>query len=95
MNSLRDPDYLSRSELEHRAGEVLRPKGALHRLDEIAVWLAGWQRTASPSVEHPALIVFAADHGVCVEGVSAYPSSVTREVQLAMRCCNAPDATAD
>jgi nicotinate-nucleotide--dimethylbenzimidazole phosphoribosyltransferase len=67
-----------------RAEEVLRPRGALQRLDEIAVWLAGWQRTATPSVSSPAALLFAADHGVATAGVSAYPSSVTAEVFRAL-----------
>jgi len=61
-----------------RAGEVLRPRGALERLDEIAVWLARWQASERPSVDRPAALIFAGDHGVAVEGVSAYPQSVTR-----------------
>lgn len=84
MTELREPDVVSRAGVEGRALEVLRPTGAVRRFDEIAAWLGGWQRTSRPAVDHPALIVFAADHGVCVEGVSAYPAAVTREVQLAL-----------
>jgi nicotinate-nucleotide--dimethylbenzimidazole phosphoribosyltransferase len=47
-------------------------------LDEIAVWLARWQASERPSVDRPAALIFAGDHGVAVEGVSAYPQSVTR-----------------
>jgi nicotinate-nucleotide--dimethylbenzimidazole phosphoribosyltransferase len=61
-----------------RSVEVLRPRGALCRLDEIAVWLARWQRTDQPQVANPAVLIFAGDHGVAAEGVSAYPQSVTR-----------------
>ena len=81
---LRYCDEVARAAVEGRANEILRPPGALHRLDQIAVWLAGWQRTSRPSVDHPAMVVFAADHGVCVEGISAFPSSVTAEVQRAL-----------
>jgi nicotinate-nucleotide--dimethylbenzimidazole phosphoribosyltransferase len=64
---------------------VLRPAGAFRRLDEVATWLAGWQRTVCPSVARPAAMVFVADHGVAVEGVSAYPATVTAEMLRALR----------
>lgn len=68
-----------------RAEQVLRPRGALGRLDEIAVWLARWQGTDRPAVDAPAVIVFAGDHGVATEGVSAYPQSVTKGMIAALR----------
>lgn len=62
----------------HRAGEVLRPTGALARLDELAVHLARWQHTAAPSVRRPLALIFAGDHGVARDAaVSAYPVEVT------------------
>jgi nicotinate-nucleotide--dimethylbenzimidazole phosphoribosyltransferase len=54
-------------------------------LDEIAAWLAGWQRTTRPRVEGPAAVVFVADHGMVAEGVSAYPAEVTAEMLRALR----------
>jgi nicotinate-nucleotide--dimethylbenzimidazole phosphoribosyltransferase len=64
---------------------VLRPTGALQRLDDVAVWLAGWQRTERPAVAKPACVVFVADHGVTTEGVSAYPAAVTVEMLRALQ----------
>jgi nicotinate-nucleotide--dimethylbenzimidazole phosphoribosyltransferase len=64
---------------------VLRPTGALARLDEVACWLASWQRTPHPRVDRPAVVVFVADHGVAAEGVSAYPAAVTAEMLRALR----------
>jgi nicotinate-nucleotide--dimethylbenzimidazole phosphoribosyltransferase len=60
-----------------RAAEILRPSGALARLDELAAWVAEWQRTPNPAVRRPAALVFAADHGVAAAGVSNYPTEVT------------------
>jgi nicotinate-nucleotide--dimethylbenzimidazole phosphoribosyltransferase len=77
LRTLPDPDEQARALVRQRTWEVLRPKGALARLDETAAWLAAWQRTATPSVSDPSLIVFAGDHGVVSEGVSAYPPGVT------------------
>lgn len=63
--------------LEARVADILRPVGALARLDELAVWVGGWQRTTTPRVERPAAVIFAGDHGVAEDGVSAYPADVT------------------
>jgi nicotinate-nucleotide--dimethylbenzimidazole phosphoribosyltransferase len=62
-----------------RAANLLRPSGALAWLDEIAAWVAGWQRTATPAVDRPAALIFAADHGVAAATkVSAYPTGITQ-----------------
>ena len=71
------PDLQSKAAIEERAANVLRPTAALARLDALAAWLAGWQRTITPAVRKPGVVVFVADHGVTVEGVSAYPAEVT------------------
>jgi nicotinate-nucleotide--dimethylbenzimidazole phosphoribosyltransferase len=78
-------DEVSGAAVAGRAATVLRPAGALARLDEVAVWLARWQRRARPAVEAPVAIVFVADHGVAVEGVSAYPAAVTAAMLGALR----------
>lgn len=70
-------DETSERALIERAANVLRPAGALARLDAVAAWLGSWQRTATPQVSKPAVVVFVADHGVTTEGVSAYPAEVT------------------
>ncbi len=67
-----------------RAAQVLRPSGALARLDELAVHVAGWQATTTPHVDSPSVIVFAADHGVAAAGVSAYPGEVTAAMLAAV-----------
>ena len=77
LAELPEPDEEAGSAVAARAASVLRPAGALERLDEVAAWLAAWQRTERPAVEDPHAIVFAADHGVAVGGVSAYPAEVT------------------
>lgn len=68
-----------------RAADILRPPGALERLDELAVWVAAWQGSATPAVRAPAAIVFAADHGVASAGVSNYPVEVTAAMLRAFR----------
>lgn len=57
---------------------LTKPAGSLGRLEDLAVWYAGVRgRFPVPVPEHTELFVFAADHGVTEEGVSAYPASVT------------------
>jgi nicotinate-nucleotide--dimethylbenzimidazole phosphoribosyltransferase len=57
----------------------------LARLDDVAAWVAAWQRTSNPAVRRPAALIFAADHGVSAAGVSAYPSDVTAAMLSAYR----------
>lgn len=59
-----------------------KPIGALGRLENIAVTIALVQHTLSPDVSRQTAFVFAADHGVSAEGVSAYPPEVTAQMVL-------------
>ncbi len=77
LDDLPGPDEAAQRAVAERASQVLRPAGAFERLDRVAAWLAGWQHTPEPTVGQPAVLVFAADHGVAAEGVSAYPPEVT------------------
>ena len=79
------PDREAEAAVAGRARQVLRPSGALARLDELAAWLAAWQGTSRPAVRRPAAVVFAADHGVAASGVSAYPAEVTAAMLKALR----------
>ena len=79
------PDEESSRAVTERARRVLRPTGALSRLDEIATWLAAWQRTRRPSVRSPLLAIFVASHGVADMSVSAYPAHITASMLRALR----------
>lgn len=71
-------DHAARESVHARAANILRPSGALAWLDEIAAWVAGWQRTSQPAIARPAGLIFAADHGVAAATkVSAYPTGIT------------------
>jgi nicotinate-nucleotide--dimethylbenzimidazole phosphoribosyltransferase len=71
-------DQEARDAVHQRAADILRPSGALAWLDEIAAWVAGWQRTSQPTIARPAGLIFAADHGIAAATkVSAYPTGVT------------------
>ncbi len=63
-----------------RTDRLTKPRGSLGRLEDLGVWLAGVQGRAPPEVRSKTIFVVAADHGVAVRGVSAYPQSVTGEM---------------
>lgn len=63
-----------------RQARLTKPAGALARLEELAIRLAAMQGRERPRIERPWISVFAADHGVAAEGVSAYPREVTGQM---------------
>jgi nicotinate-nucleotide--dimethylbenzimidazole phosphoribosyltransferase len=65
-----------------RQDRLTKPRGSLGRLEELSIQLAGIQADPFPSVARKAVIVMAADHGVALEGVSAYPAEVTAQMVL-------------
>ena len=82
-------DQTARQEIQDRIDDILRPAGAFARLDAAATHLAEWQRTATPRVQRPAALIFAADHGVVADGVSAYPADVTAAMLAAFEASKA------
>lgn len=69
------------AELDSQLGDEIdhktKPRGSLGRLEVLARQLGLIQQTLRPELSQPAILIFAADHGVVAEGVSAYPQSVT------------------
>ena len=63
-----------------RQAELTKPAGSLGRLEEYSILLAGLKDQARPELKNKAVIVMAADHGVTVEGVSAFPQEVTPQM---------------
>lgn len=60
-----------------RQDTLTKPQGSLGRLETIAAWLARWQGRDMPKLDKVNIIVFAGNHGVTAQGVSAFPSEVT------------------
>ncbi|POR03039.1 hypothetical protein AU468_05635 [Alkalispirochaeta sphaeroplastigenens] len=65
------------SAARHRMDLKAKPLGSLGALEDLAVQLCAVQKTLAPRIERKAMVIFAADHGVAEEGVSAYPPEVT------------------
>ena len=72
-----DADATARAGAQERNGQLTKPPGALGRLEDLAIWYAGWRGTAQPALNAPQVLVFAGNHGVCAQGVSAFPPEVT------------------
>ncbi len=71
------PDAAATAGAQDRNSQLTKPPGALGRLEDLAIWYAGWRGTPQPQIKAPQVIVFAGNHGVCAQGVSAFPPEVT------------------
>ncbi|MEN9629084.1 MAG: Nicotinate-nucleotide--dimethylbenzimidazole phosphoribosyltransferase, partial [Pseudomonadota bacterium] len=71
-----------RQQVQHALDNKTKPCGALGRLEALALQLALALNTDRPRLVEPQLVVFAADHGIAAQGVSAYPAEVTRQMVL-------------
>lgn len=63
-----------------RQSQLTKPAGSLGVLEQLAVSLAAQQKRDKPSADQISMTVFAADHGVCAEGISAFPQAVTGQM---------------
>lgn len=63
-----------------RQSQLTKPPGSLGLLEDVAVAFAAWQGRVKPQINNPQCVVFAGDHGVVAQGVSAFPQAVTVEM---------------
>lgn len=75
-----EPDAAAVAQVRARDRELTKPPGALGKLEGIAEWAAAWQHRYPPRVERPVVAVFAGNHGVVAQGVTAYPQAVTAQM---------------
>ena len=75
-------DDEAEARLRRRIDEKTKPIGALGRIEDLAAQIARTQRRLDPRMETCQLTIFAGDHGIVAEGVSAYPQVVTRQMLL-------------
>jgi hypothetical protein len=67
----------SSAAVAQREATLTKPPRSLGRLEDLVAWLAQWQGHAPPRLKQVEILVFAGNHGVTKQGVSAYPSEVT------------------
>lgn len=75
-------DPASQAAAAERNSQLTKPPGALARLEDLAIWYGGWRGTGRPVIENPQVIVFAGNHGVTAQGVSAFPAEVTAQMVI-------------
>lgn len=63
-----------------RQDSLTKPPGSLGRLEELAVFMAGWQGRAVPRLDHAQAVVFAGNHGIVAQGVNPFPPEVTAQM---------------
>jgi nicotinate-nucleotide--dimethylbenzimidazole phosphoribosyltransferase len=68
--------------VQHALDRKTKPTGSLGRLEALALQLALIQGVEQPQLAAPQMVVFAADHGLAAQGVSAYPQAVTAQMVL-------------
>lgn len=80
LGRLPAPDTAARDAAAARQAQLTKPAGSLGRLEEIALFVAGWQARERPRLDRGRIAVFAGNHGVAARGVSAFPPHVTAQM---------------
>lgn len=75
-----DPDGSLTRRVQARLDSLAKPRGSLGRLESLALRLAVAQGNERPRSRRKTVLVFAGDHGICEEGVSAFPAEVTAQL---------------
>jgi len=66
--------------VREREAQLTKPPGSLGELEVLAEWMAAWQGRPAPRMDKIEILVFAGNHGVVSQGVSAFPASVTEQM---------------
>jgi nicotinate-nucleotide--dimethylbenzimidazole phosphoribosyltransferase len=77
LADLPEPDADAIAAARTRQDQLTKPAGSLGRLEDVALFVAGWQGNARPALDHARAAIFAGNHGFVIHGVSAFPASVT------------------
>lgn len=82
MNSIKKVSEKLLEAIDHKINTKTKPVGALGRLEALARQVALIQNSLTPVLSKPHILVFAADHGIARDGVSAYPQEVTFQMVM-------------
>lgn len=80
ISTLPAQDEVALAAARARQNSLTKPAGSLGRLEELAIFMAGWHRTPQPEIIYAQALIFAGNHGVCAQGVNAFPQSVTEQM---------------
>lgn len=80
LAALPAPDEAARAAAAARQAQLTKPPGSLGRLEDIALFVAGWHAAERPRITRGKAIVFAGNHGIVARGVSAFPAAVTAQM---------------
>lgn len=80
LKQIRPPDRAIENDAQKRLDSLTKPHGSLGKLEQLARRIAVIQGKVPPRLGRKLLFVFAADHGITEEGVSAYPKEVTAQM---------------
>ena len=80
VDACKVPNLAVKQQAEERQLQLTKPTGSLSDLENVAVQLASLQNNPKPNLDAPWITIFAGDHGVMEENISAYPQAVTRQM---------------
>ena len=82
LDGLPTIDAVAEQGASARNSQLTKPPGALGRLETRAIWYAGWRGMARPWLTPPQVLIFAGNHGITAQSVSAFPAEVTEQMVL-------------
>lgn len=82
QSTLPAADEASRQAAQDRQNQLTKPQGSLGHLEDIAIFMAGWQKTDRPHIAHGHCLIFAGNHGITAKGVSLFPADVTAQMVM-------------
>lgn len=80
LDQLPNVDLTAMALARSRQESLTKPSGSLGRLEDIATFMAGWQRRERPRIESAQALIFAGNHGVCSKGINVFPQAVTAQM---------------